>query len=192
MGKIVAPEKGKGSLVILVTTLSCLAIILSTCTAFCSYADTETAGGNVFGAWTSDLWTQTSQADYESGVLTQADAGNSSGNVILALIVPGTYQAEGYASSSVLDSGAAGTTWDLLSWDETLETSTDISFEVRAADTPFECTDVSLAWQDVGGTSPVTSGLPSGRYLQWRAKLTASDTAVTPVLHEVRVWHYVY
>ena len=79
------------------------------------------------------------------------------------------------------------TSWIGLSWDETLASNTDITFEVRASDTPFLKDDVSPSWIAVGGTSPVVAGLPSGRYMQWRATLTTSDPANTPILHEVIV-----
>ena len=42
-------------------------------------------------------------------------------------------------------------------------------------------------WTSVGGTTPVASGLPFGRYMQWRATLATTDQAVTPVLSEVVV-----
>jgi hypothetical protein len=67
--------------------------------------------------------------------------------------------------------------------------STDITFEVRASDT-LSGGFPDTAWIPVGGTSPVTSGLPSGRYMQWRATLTTSDPSETPVLHEVTLEYY--
>jgi len=66
----------------------------------------------------------------------------------------------------------------------------DITFEVRASDTPFLKDDATPSWTPAGGTSPVTSGLPSGQYMQWRTTLTTSDLAETPVLHEVTVEYY--
>jgi hypothetical protein len=84
----------------------------------------------------------------------------------------------------------AGTTWNGLFWDETLLANTDIVFEVRASDTLFAKDAASPGWTGVGGTSPVISGLPSGRYIQWRATLSTTDPAETPVLHEVRVYYY--
>jgi len=95
----------------------------------------------------------------------------------------------GTIASQVFDTTILGATWDLLSWDETLPAGTDITFEVRASDTAFAKDDITLPWTSVGGTSPVMSGLPSGQYKQWRATLTTTDTDVTPVLHEVRVWY---
>jgi hypothetical protein len=66
----------------------------------------------------------------------------------------------------------------------------NIIFEVRSSDTAFNAGDATPFWNIVGGTSPVVSGLPSGRYLQWRAVLSTTDTANTPTLHEVRVYYY--
>jgi len=103
---------------------------------------------------------------------------------------PSKYVSPGTIASQVLDTGVTGARWDALFWDETLQSNTDITFEVRASDTSFAKGDASLSWTSVGGTSPVTSGLPSGRYMQWRPTLTTSDTSETPTLHEVRVYHY--
>lgn len=111
-------------------------------------------------------------------------------NSIFELYRTNTYAAAGTSASQVLDTGIAGAKWDALFWDETLPANTDITFEVRASDTAFTKDAATPSWTFVGGTSPVTSGLPSGRYLQWRATLTTSDTSKTPTLHEVTVDYY--
>ena len=100
------------------------------------------------------------------------------------------YVSSGTITSQVLDTGVDGVTWYRLSWVETLESGTDITFEVRASDTAFLKGDAAPSWTSVGGTSPVTSGLPLGRYMQWRATLTTSNPAETPTLHEVTVEYY--
>jgi hypothetical protein len=100
------------------------------------------------------------------------------------------YVSSGTLASQVLDTGAAGAIWNMLFWDETLMSNTDITFEVRASDTPFGAADATPSWTSVGGTSPVITGLPAGRYQQWRAVLTTSDTNNTPILHEVRLYYY--
>lgn len=100
------------------------------------------------------------------------------------------YFASGTIASQVLDTGIAGASWSVLAWDETLPGSTDITFEVRASNTPFAKNAALPSWIFVGGNSPVTSGLPSGRYKQWRATLTTSNPSRTPILHEVRVYYY--
>jgi len=102
----------------------------------------------------------------------------------------GQYVSLGSLASLVLDTGTAETVWDGLFWDETLLASTDITLEVRASDTPFLKDDASPLWTSIGGTSPVTSGLPPGRYMQWRVTLITLDTSETPVLHEVRVYYH--
>ena len=100
------------------------------------------------------------------------------------------YVSSGTLASQVLDTSAAGTTWNMLFWDETLMSNTDITLEVRASDTIFGAGDGTPSWNGVGGTSPVITGLPAGRYKQWRVTLTTSDTANTPTLHEVRLYYY--
>ena len=111
-------------------------------------------------------------------------------NSIFELYRTNTFADAGTIASQVLDTGIAGAKWDALFWDETLPANTDITFEVRASDTAFTKDAATPSWTFVGGTSPVTSGLPSGRYLQWRATLTTSDTSKTPTLHEVTVDYY--
>jgi hypothetical protein len=95
----------------------------------------------------------------------------------------------GLLTSVVYDTANAGTRWDSLFWDSTLVTGTNVTFEVRASNTLFNKSDAAPAWQQSGWPSPVNSGLPSGRYLQWRATLSTSNSSRTPILNEVRVWY---
>lgn len=123
---------------------------------------------------------------------TMANAlGNVAAGGSLAFVGANTHVNVATIASQVRDTGTVGATWDALFWDETLPTdNTDITFEVRASDTLFAADNATLSWIPVGGTSPVTSGLPSGQYMQWRATLTTLDIMVTPILEEVRVYHY--
>jgi hypothetical protein len=69
--------------------------------------------------------------------------------------------------------------------------TTGITFQVRASDTPFAKDAAIPGWTDLGiANSPITSGLPSGQYKQWRATLVTSDTSKTPTLHDVTVEYY--
>jgi hypothetical protein len=102
----------------------------------------------------------------------------------------GKYYSSGNLASQILDTSNENTVWNALLWDETLPYDTDISFEVRASNTPFSEGDTTLDWIDIGGTTPVTTGLPQGRYLQWKAILLTLDNRLTPILHEVRVYYY--
>jgi hypothetical protein len=103
----------------------------------------------------------------------------------------GMYVSTGTIASQVLDTGISGATWNALFWDETTPASTNITFEVRASNTSFlPDSGEPPSWVSVGGTSPVTSGLPSGQYMQWRATLTTSDTSKTPTLQEVTIDYY--
>ena len=108
----------------------------------------------------------------------------------IVITQPNEYYTLGTLASQVLDTGVPGTVWNMLIWDETLMSNTDITFAVRASDTPFNAGDATPFWTLVGGTSPVITGLPAGRYKQWRVTLTTSNTANTPTLHEVRLYYY--
>ncbi len=91
--------------------------------------------------------------------------------------------ATGTIASDVRDVGTK--TWEWLTWTETVPSNTDISFEVRASDTLFTKDDNTIPWISVGSSPPVSSGLPTGRYIQWRATLTTTDTRYSPLLHYV-------
>jgi phosphodiesterase/alkaline phosphatase D-like protein len=95
------------------------------------------------------------------------------------------YYASGTIASNVWDTGAANQPWTYLNWQGTLPSGTGITFEARASDSSFGASDASPDWKSVGGTSPITTGLPPGRYMQWRATLSTSNTFYTPVLHSV-------
>ncbi|MFY9801073.1 MAG: hypothetical protein WAK10_07490, partial [Methanoregula sp.] len=99
------------------------------------------------------------------------------------------YVPQGAIASLVYDTGIAGARLDSLIWDSNIVAGTNITFEVRASDNPYTKTDALPAWKQAGSSSPVNSGLPSGRYLQWRATLSSSDTSKTPVLTEVKLWY---
>ncbi len=72
----------------------------------------------------------------------------------------------------------------------TLQSGTGITFKVRASDISFTEDAVTPLWVSVGEAPPVISSLPAGRYKQWQATLTTSDTSKTPILHEVRVYYH--
>jgi len=120
---------------------------------------------------------------------TESDFSSSTGHLALTAELR-YYYSLGTIASQVLDTEIAGSKWGELSWYKTLPTDTNITFEVRASDTSFAKDDVTPSWTSVGDTSPVTSGLPSGRYKQWRANLTTSDTSVAPTLNEVSVCYF--
>lgn len=99
------------------------------------------------------------------------------------------YCASGTIASDVEDTGYEVAEWAELRWDALLPAGTGITFEVRASDTSFTKDDTVIPWLPAGDVSPVMSGLPSGRYKQWRAVLTPDGTyADTPVLQEVRAY----
>jgi hypothetical protein len=122
--------------------------------------------------------------DFAVGV-TQSDFSQAPYTRHLALTaVLRYYYSSGTIASKVFDTGKAGARWDWLGSNSTIPSGTSITFQVRASDYPFSTTNTTLAWQNA-------SALPIyGRYQQWRAILTTSDTSVTPVLREVRVLYY--
>jgi hypothetical protein len=108
----------------------------------------------------------------------------------IQLVTVTVYQTSGTLASQVLNTGSDGTIVDCLSWDETLPASTNLTLKTRGSDIIFNAGDATPPWHDMGWESPVISGLPTGRYVQWQVTLITADTAVTPTLSEVRVYYH--
>jgi hypothetical protein len=160
----------------------------SVISAFMGLNDVSSSSGNVATAWTSWLWSQTNRSQMDAGLLSNVETATSPGNVKLAMLASDFYTS-GTISSQIFDSEEIGTRWDALIWDEVLVPNTGITFQVRASDTPFAKDASSPSWSTAYGSSPVQSGMPSGRYMQWRATLTTSDVSSTPTINEVRVYY---
>jgi hypothetical protein len=121
----------------------------------------------------------------------ESDFSSSIGNLALTAVLDlGYYNSSGSIASQVIDTGINGAKWNALCWDNALPDGTSTAFEVRASNAPFAGDAALPNWTSVGGISPVTSGLPLGRYKQWRATLATTDTNVTPTLSEVRLYYY--
>ena len=150
----------------------------TTATSYQSYSDTLDFTSYSDGQHTVKLYLKTSVST------------RLAYNSIFELYRTKSYATSGTIASQILNTGVSGDRWDALFWDKVLQTNTNVTFEVRASDTLFAAGDATPAWTSVGGTSPVISGFPSGRYKQWRATLTTSDTSKTPTLNEVRVDYY--
>jgi hypothetical protein len=150
-----------------------------------SLLDRESSTGNIFASLTPTLWEQTTQADFEAGVLNNVDTSSSSGAVTLAANCTA-----GSIASRVLDTGIATTRWDALFWNETIPDGTNVTFDVRAGDVLFDKDEATPSWSSAGVVPPAVSGLPSGRYKQWKATLSTSNTSNTPALMEVRAYYH--
>jgi hypothetical protein len=126
--------------------------------------------------------------DLDPGI-TQTDFSQSTGQLALTAVLR-HYNNSGGLASQVLDTHVSGAKWSALAWDKTLQSGTSITLMARASDSLFAKEAAFPSWVSIGNTSPVTSALPPGRYKQWLATLTTTDTAKTPVLHEVRLYYY--
>jgi hypothetical protein len=94
----------------------------------------------------------------------------------------------GNITSITYDTGIDDCKFQGLFWNEALAVGTDITFDMRASDTLISG-EPNVAWTYLGGSSPLITSLPSGRYVQWRATLTTTNIHMTPVLQEVRVYY---
>jgi len=97
------------------------------------------------------------------------------------------YHKTGTVLGPIQDTGGAGSLWLELDWQLAAPGNTQIQLAARTADKVFQQDDKTLAWQNITASPPVTANLPSGRYLQWRATLSTTNTANTPALRGVTI-----
>ncbi|MBN2169505.1 MAG: hypothetical protein JW738_09695, partial [Actinobacteria bacterium] len=85
--------------------------------------------------------------------------------------------------SSVFDAKTTAE-WGNVTWDETKPANTDVQVDVRCGD--IATPDVSwTAWANVANGNPVPHG--NSRYIQYRVRLSTTNTAVTPQLNEINI-----
>jgi len=79
--------------------------------------------------------------------------------------------------------------WKYLVWDETLPAGTSLTLRLRTAATQTGLE--SAPWIDYtqSGTPFLDPGLPAGRWIQYQAVLTTTDTLVTPMLSQIIVYY---
>lgn len=83
--------------------------------------------------------------------------------------------------TGTLDAGLDGVAWTALIADTEEPPDTTIRYEIRAADT----TATLGGWTEVmPGT--LATGAFAGRYLEWRATLGTTNSAVTPILYGIQ------
>jgi hypothetical protein len=81
-------------------------------------------------------------------------------------------------TSRVLDAGAAAD-WDELTATATTPSGTALGFETQSSTDNVNWS----GWEAVGSAGEIAS--PNGRYIQYRATLSSSDTSQTPVIESV-------
>jgi predicted GH43/DUF377 family glycosyl hydrolase len=103
---------------------------------------------------------------------------------------PPVYEPEGSFVSPVVD-GKGRTYWGELAWTCQLPGGTEIRLEVATSDDGQTWSDWQMAAAGSNDGENVVSllelSLPASRYLRYRAALTTSDPARSPVLEEVTV-----
>ena len=95
------------------------------------------------------------------------------------------YPGSGTFDSRVFDAGAGQIAdWGALSWNSAMPSGTGIAMSVRTGNTPTPDGTWS-AFAPIGSSGGDIPG--SSRYVQYRAELTSSDPAQTPILSEVSI-----
>lgn len=135
----------------------------------------------------------TTQPDFQTGNIANADVSTSPGDVTLSLS-GSTYASSGSFVSANKDANpAVGLTpaWTTLSWNAAVPANTTLKFQVAAsnnANGPF-----SFVGPDGTANTYFTSSGASlaqfngNRFLQYKAVLSTTSSTVTPTLHDVTV-----
>ena len=95
------------------------------------------------------------------------------------------YPGSGTFDSRVFDAGTGQIAdWGALSWDSATPSGTGIAISVRTGDTPTP----DGTWSAFTPIASPGGDIPgSSRYVQYRAELTSSDPAQTPILSDVSI-----
>ncbi len=116
------------------------------------------------------------------GYLTLGSGGGGGGGGAFAS--PGTYL------SVVLDSGTAGTVWDMLFWTESLPGGTDVTVATRTGETGTPDGSWSAFSSELGDPDGSVITSPAGRYIQYRVTLSTSVGSQTPSLEDITATYF--
>lgn len=93
-------------------------------------------------------------------------------------------------TSSVYDTGASGTEYDIMDWDEelwdqsiTFKVRTDTNSNMSGALDWGACDTVTKGW-DISSLNSVNDG---DQYIQYKPTLTTTDSLISPTLYEVAI-----
>ncbi|MBN1643533.1 MAG: hypothetical protein JW856_01745 [Dehalococcoidales bacterium] len=139
--------------VILVTMI----VALITGMTLSSFSDTETSTGNTATGWASSQWTQTSQSDFNSGVLNGVDTTTSSGNVVLPLTLT-SYPPSGNTGYWTNPGNAYSSNNQYTTFAPIISQATNNP----SSNTGTAWTNPANAYTDGSGYASITSGTPSG------------------------------
>ena len=109
-----------------------------------------------------------------------SDANTNSASLLVDWLHMTPYPGSGVFQSRVFDAGSVFD-WTTLSSNSTLPGGTSIAIETRTGNVASP----DGSWSPWSAVSGGTIASPNGRYIQYRATLSTSDTSRTPVLEQV-------
>ena len=104
-----------------------------------------------------------------------------------------TYNTSGTYISAVIDTGSGNIGYSTVDYSIVTPAGTTLTIDMRAG--PTASPDAAwTAWEDVAGIANGgdISVLGSGRYVQYRANMSTSDTSVTPLLRDISINYAAY
>ncbi len=104
-----------------------------------------------------------------------------------------TYNTAGTYTSAVIDTGSGNVGYTILDYSVVTPAGTTLSMDVRSGPTASP----DAAWTDWADNTGITNGadisaMGSGRYFQYRANMSTTDTSVTPLLTNITVNYTAY
>jgi hypothetical protein len=115
-------------------------------------------------------------------VMMSAFSGSPSPAVQADWIRVASYPSTGTFTSSVFDSGKAGSLWGVANWTANLPAGTTVTVQTRSGNTATPDATWS-AWTNVTNGGSVAS--PSARFLQYQITLTTTDPTLTPTIFSI-------
>jgi Tfp pilus assembly protein PilV len=139
--------------------------------------------------WTGNAsWVQTTQADFNAGILVSVITTNTSGGEV-ELDNAGNLNASGTYESPTFDAGAAAD-FNALTFTAAQPTGTSVTFQIAT-------NNDNATWNYVGPDGTASSSYSSpgaiplsaadGRYFRYKATLTATGTMSVPVIDDVTI-----
>lgn len=168
--------------VVAVTLASMLAVGITTA----NFLDNETSTGNLASGWTSTNWTQTTQADFEAGMVSaNLSTTTSPGSVILAAPLT-TYSPS--SSSGNWTNGAGGYSSDNNY--ATFTPTVNVATNNPSSNNGTAWTNPTNAYADGTNAANITAGNPSGSNTWGNYGFSLGSSNITQVRVRNDAWSY--
>ena len=129
--------------------------------------------------------TQTTESDFSSGTNNNTNTTVQSGNIALDKQNSTDYYSQGIFISSAINLRASDNmNITYINFSTTMPENTNITLQIRTSATESGLSDAN--WSQIYTNNSLVES-EDYQYVQYRANLSTTNTAVTPILHDVRI-----